>query len=117
MKRILVVEDEDPIKQLLKEELEDEGYDITTVSSGKEALSLLNELEKPDLIILDLRMPGMNGIEVMDFFLKLKYKIPVIVYSAYGVYKNDPAVVMAADAYVIKSSDTTELKQKVHELT
>lgn len=116
MKKILVIDDEEPIRQLLKDEFEEEGYQILTASSGKEALSVLRRPEKPDLIILDLRMQEMNGIELMDFYTRLNYRIPVIIFTAYGVYKNDPAL-MAADAYIIKSSDITQLKDKVHELT
>jgi len=116
VKKILVIDDEEPIRQLLKDEFEEEGYQILTASSGKEALSVLRRPEKPDLIILDLRMQEMNGIELMDFYTRLNYRIPVIIFTAYGVYKNDPAL-MAADAYIIKSSDITQLKDKVHELT
>jgi CheY-like chemotaxis protein len=115
LKRILVIDDEEPIRQLLKEEFEEEGYRILTAASGKEALTLLRQSEKPDLIILDLRMREMNGLELMNFYTKLNYRIPVIIFTAYGVYKNDP-VLMAADAYIIKSSDITQLKDKVHEL-
>jgi CheY-like chemotaxis protein len=111
-----VVDDEDMIKQFLREELEDEGYRILLASSGKEALSILNEPEKPDLIILDLRMREMNGIEMMGYFIKARHEIPVIVFTAYGAYRDEP-LLLAADAYVMKSSDTRELKQKVRELT
>lgn len=116
MKKILVVDDEEPIRRLLKEEFEEEGYAVVAASSGKEALARMNDPEKPDLVILDLRMPGMNGIEVMEFFSRMKNRIPVIIFSAYGAYKNDPGL-MGADSYVIKSSDLTQLKDRVHELT
>jgi DNA-binding NarL/FixJ family response regulator len=60
-------------------------------------------------------MPEMSGLETMGFILKLKYKLPVIIFSAYSGYRND-ALAMAADAYVVKSSDLSELKKRVHEL-
>jgi DNA-binding response OmpR family regulator len=116
MKKILLVDDDVRIQLLLREELEDDGYQVSTASNGKEALYLLNKSEKPDLVILDLRMPGMNGLETMGFILKLKYKLPVIIFSAYGSYRND-SLALAADAYVVKSSDMSELKKRVHELT
>jgi two-component system, response regulator, stage 0 sporulation protein F len=116
MKRILLVDDDKSIQRLLMEELEEEEYKISTASNGKEALSLLtNESERPDLVILDLRMPGMDGFETLGFIFKLKLNIPVIIFSAYGSYRNDP-LVMEADAYVVKSYDLSELKVKIHEL-
>ncbi len=56
-------------------------------------------------------MREMNGLEMMDLYTRLNYRIPVIVFTAYGVYKNDPAL-MAADAYIIKSSDITQLDER-----
>lgn len=116
MKKILVVDDEAYIRQFVKEELEDEGYDIVTAASGKEALSILSEPQKPDLVIMDIRMHEMNGIEMMGFYIKDKYDIPVIIFTAYDAYKNEP-LFMVADAYITKSSNTSYLKQKVRELT
>lgn len=116
MKKILIVDDDARIRQLLSEELEDEGYHVSTVSNGREAISHLSLREKPDLIILDLRMPGLNGLDTIGFLLKLKLDLPMIIYSAYGSYIND-SLAMAADAYVVKSSDLSELKNRVSELT
>jgi len=116
MKNILIVDDDERIRQLLLEELGDEGFQVSTARNGHEALSRLAGPEKPDLIILDLRMPGMNGLDTIGFLLKLKMGFPMIIYSAYGSYAND-SLAMAADAYVVKSSDLSELKNRVHELT
>lgn len=115
MKRILLVDDDKHVQTLLREELEDDGYQVSTASNGKEAISKLNRTEKPDLVILDLRMPEMNGLETMGLILKLKFNTPVIIFSAYSTYRND-SLAKAADAYVVKSSDMSELKRKVHEL-
>ncbi len=116
MKRILLVDDDIRIQRLLAEELEEDGYRISTASNGKDAISLLTaDSERPDLVILDLRMPKMSGLETMSFMLKLKLNIPVIIFSAYSSYRNQ-ALAMAADAYVVKSSDLKELKVKIHEL-
>lgn len=116
MKRILLVDDDIRIQRLLAEELEEDGYRISTARNGKDALSFLTTVsEKPDLVILDLRMPKMNGLETIGLMLKLKLNIPVIIFSAYSSYRNDP-LSMAADAYVVKSSDLSELKVKIHEL-
>ncbi len=116
MKKILVVDDDTHIQRLLIEELEEDGYQVSTTSNGKEALALLmNEYEKPNLVILDLRMAEMNGLDTIDVILKLQFRFPVIIFSSYSSYRNDPSA-LAANAYVVKSSDLSELKKKVHEL-
>lgn len=113
MKKILVVDDEERIQRLLMDELGDEGHEITTASNGIESLSLLNDgRTQPDLIILDLRMPLMDGLETMGRLLKSRINIPVIIYSAFRGYKED-VMAMAASAYVVKSHDLKELKQTV----
>jgi two-component system, response regulator, stage 0 sporulation protein F len=118
MKRILVVEDDKNIQRLLQEELTEEGYSIDIVSDGKEALSYLAKAangKKPDLIILDLRMPKMDGFETMGNIIKSKQGAPVIVHTAYASYRDD-VMVMAAEAYIEKSHDLTKLKDAIKEL-
>jgi CheY-like chemotaxis protein len=116
MKRVLIVDDDILIQRLLIEELEEDGYQVSTASNGNDALYLLtSEHEKYDLVILDLRMPKMDGLETIDFMLKLKLNLPVIVFSAYSSYINDP-LAKVANAYVVKSSDISELKRKIREL-
>jgi two-component system, response regulator, stage 0 sporulation protein F len=117
MKRILVVEDDKNIQELLREELNDEGYTITIAANGKEALTALKgkEQEKPDLIILDLRMPKMDGLDTIGYILKSKNETPVVIHTAYASYKDD-ALAMAADAFVVKSHDLTRLKEVIFEL-
>ncbi|HOS96778.1 MAG TPA: response regulator [Deltaproteobacteria bacterium] len=117
MKRILIIEDDRNIQELLRQELNDEGYSTSIASNGKEALSFLQnrENEKPDLIILDLRMPAMDGFETMGHILKLRHETPVVIHTAYPSYKDD-ALAMAADAFVVKSHDLTKLKSAIFEL-
>ncbi len=115
MKKILLVDDDKNILRLLKYELEEDGYQVSMASNGKEALTILNLDKKPNLVIMDLRMPGMDGLETIGHIIKLKFELPVIIFSAYSGYKND-SMALAADAYVVKSSDFSELKRKVHEL-
>ena len=116
MKRILLVDDDAHIRQLLAEELQEDGYAVSAAGNGTEALSLLKGEEKPDLVILDLRMPKMDGLETIGNMVKLKLEVPIIIHTAYSSYRND-YLSMVADAYVVKTSDLTELKKKVHELT
>ncbi len=117
MKRILLVEDDMNIQRLLQEELREDGYSIDIVSNGKDALTYLDgeNGQKPDLIILDLRMPKMNGFETMGHIIKSRQDTPVIIHTAYSSYRDD-VMVMAADAYIEKSHDLTKLKEMIKEL-
>jgi DNA-binding response OmpR family regulator len=114
MAKILVVEDEKNLRLLYKHDLEQEGYAVVTASNAVEGLHAL-ETEAPDLVILDIRMPGMDGLEAMGRILEKDPKIPVVLNSAYSSYK-DNFLSWSADAYIIKSADTTELRAKVREL-
>jgi CheY-like chemotaxis protein len=67
---------------------------------------------KPDLVVMDVSMPGMDGIDVMGRMLCRNHKLPIILNTAYASYKEDFRS-WAADAYVVKSADLTELKQTV----
>ncbi|HOO44893.1 MAG TPA: response regulator [Deltaproteobacteria bacterium] len=117
MKRILVVEDDVHLQFLIKEELSDDGYEVSIASNGREALDYLLESDRaePDLIIMDIRMPKMDGVDTMGHILKSRIDKPLIIHSAYSSYKDDP-LIMAADAYVLKSPDFTKLKAAVSKL-
>ncbi len=114
MKTILVVDDDDAIRTLLHDELLDEGYQVLTANNAQDALKMVQS-EALDLVILDIRMPGMNGLEALPRILGLKEGLPVILNTAYTQYQ-ESFMSWAADAYVVKSSDLTELKAKVKEL-
>ena len=111
---ILVVDDEESIRFLYREELEEEGYKVITAADGEEALRKIGK-EKPDLITLDIRMPGMDGIEVLHRIREIDKKIPVIMSTAYGEYRNDFNV-WASDAYVIKTANLGERKETIRRL-
>lgn len=112
--RLLIVDDEEGIRLLYKEELEEEGYDTEIASSGEEALEKLKNT-KVDLVLLDIKMPGMDGVEVLRR-VKEKWKtLPVILCTAYPHYKQEFGT-WASDAYVVKSSDLKELKAKIKDI-
>ncbi len=114
MQTILVVDDDDPIRRLIELELKDDGYQVLTASNAQDALKLVQS-EPLDLVILDIRMPGMDGLEALPRILGLKEGLKVILNTAYSQYQ-DSFMSWAADAYIIKSADLTELKAKVKEL-
>ena len=114
MKTILVVDD-DRNQQLLYElELTEEGYRVILARDGREALQKVQE-SPPDLVILDIAMPVMNGLEALGRILSKDNKLPIILNTAYSSYK-DNFMSWAADAYVVKSSDLTELKARIKEV-
>ena len=83
MKKILVVDDEENIRFLYKEELEEEGFMVELAKNGEEALEKL-PLFKPDLITLDIKMPGMGGIETLKRIRETERGLPIILCSAFG---------------------------------
>jgi CheY-like chemotaxis protein len=114
MKTILVVDDDEAIRTLLQEELEEDGYKVLIATNARDALKMVAS-EALDLVILDIRMPGMDGLEALPRILGIKENLPVIMNTAYSQYQ-DSFMSWAADAYVVKSSDLTELKDKIKEL-
>ena len=113
-KTILVVDDDESHRFLCQEVLTDEGYTVMVARDGKEALEKV-EKRNPDLVILDIVMPEMDGMEAMTRILRKHRKIPVILNTSYSRYRED-FMTWAADAYVVKSPDLSELKEKIKEL-
>ena len=100
--RILVVDDEEMIRFFLTDVLSGEGYEVTTVSDGQEAVTLL-EQEGFDLIITDMVMPGLNGIEVLRAAKRIDPQRPVIVITGYPSVETVRRLVkLGADDYVTK---------------
>ncbi len=114
MTTILCVEDEANLRLLYEEVLEREGYQVLLATDGKEAVEL-SEKHQPDLVIMDIRMPRMDGIEAMGKILSRNNTVPVILNTAYSSYQ-DNFMSWAADAYVVKSSDLTELKRVIKDV-
>ncbi len=114
MKKILLVDDEESIQIVYREEFEDDGYQVISALNGEEGLLKFTQ-EKPDIVILDIQMPGMNGIEVLRKMKMLDPTIPIILSSAYQEFKRDLGT-WASDEYLVKSGDINELKNVVRKL-
>ena len=114
MKKILCVDDDPSLLCLYQVELSDEGYEVILAQDGKQAMEKFEE-EKPQAIIMDIRMPAMDGIETMNAILGRDRQIPVILNTAFPEYKQN-YMTWGAEAYIIKSSDLSELKQKIREV-
>ena len=113
MKTILVVDDDKNLRRLYKAELEGEGYRIILAENGSEAAQLTAN-ESPDLIIMDIKMPEMDGLETMAHLLRRNQSLPIILNTAYSYYQ-DNFLAWAAEGYLIKSADLKPLKEKIRE--
>ena len=111
MAKILVVDDEEHIRLLYFEELSEAGYEVITAADGYELMERIQN-EKPDLIILDIKMVDYNGLDLLQEIRSKFYNLPVVLCTAYDTFKEDIKSI-AADFYVIKSFDLTELKKKI----
>jgi DNA-binding response OmpR family regulator len=114
MPKLLIVEDEKNLRDLYSEELIESGYEVVKASNGKAAIEVIKN-DHFDLIIMDIRMPEMDGIETLGKVITMEKKIPVIIYTAYSNYKSN-FMTWTADAYLTKSSNLDELKKKIKEL-
>ncbi|MEW6409388.1 MAG: sigma-54 dependent transcriptional regulator [Nitrospirota bacterium] len=104
---ILIVDDEKPQREILRLILEDEGYSVITTGGGNEALALIEKFP-PELILSDLKMPDMNGLELLARLLK--HNIPTIIMTAYGTISSAvEAMKMGAMDYLTKPLDRDEL--------
>ena len=113
--KILIVDDEPFNVDLLEQQLDDQGYETCAAYDGREALKLL-ESEKPDLVLLDWMMPGMNGIEVLEIMRNTPewVKVPVIMVTARGSIEDKVVGLNAgADDYVTKPIDEAELQARI----
>jgi DNA-binding NtrC family response regulator len=116
IKTILIVDDEKEICTVLSDSLSQEGYRVFTAQNGKTALKLAKK-EKPDLILLDIKMPIMDGIEVLRRINKMKRKIAVIMITAYGNLETArKAMKLGAYDFVTKPFDLFFLKSLVKEV-
>ncbi len=114
MEKILCVDDDLSLLRLYQDELSEDGYKVILAKDGKEALKKF-EKESPNVVIMDIRMPTMDGIETLTTMLGKDRQVPVILNTAYPQYREN-FMTWGAEAYVIKSSDLTELKKKIREV-
>ena len=111
MNTILVVDDDKNLRRLYQAELEAEGYRVILADNGRQAVKLA-ATESPDLVVMDIKLPEMDGLEAMARLLKDRSGLPIILNSAYSYFQED-FLSWAADAYIIKSADLRPLKEKI----
>jgi DNA-binding NtrC family response regulator len=111
-KTILVIDDEENIRRLYRDELGEAGYQVVTAAGWEEARALL-AAAAPDLVTLDIRLgEGPDGIEILRRIKEARADLPVILVTAYGEYRADFAA-WASEAYVVKSADLAELREQI----
>lgn len=114
--KILVIEDDEEMRSLLKDFIEEEGYEADSVEKGTYAFRKLTT-ESFDLIITDIRMPGYSGLEILPELKRLQPGVPVVVITAFGseeVYRK--ALIRGAAAYLEKPIHFHKLKELIHEI-
>jgi DNA-binding response OmpR family regulator len=114
MKKILVVDDEENIRELYREEFEEMGFEVTTAPDGARALAAIDAQEF-DLVTLDMRMPDMDGIDTLRKMKEKDSSLPIIICTAYEEYKQDFGS-WSSDGYVVKSADMTLLRETVKKI-
>lgn len=114
MAKLLIVEDDESQRSLYHEELVEEGYEVVLAKNGVEALKCL-EQSSFDLIVLDVRMPIMNGIEFLGKISGRYGEPPVIIHTAYPEYKGQ-FISFMVDGFVLKSADLSLLKNTIKDL-
>jgi DNA-binding NtrC family response regulator len=115
-KTILIVDDEKDFCTVLSDSLSQDRYRVVTAFNGKTALQIAKK-EKPDLMLLDIKMPGMDGVEVLRKVKKMKKEIAVIMFTAYGTLETArEAMKLGAYDYVTKPVDLFLLKSLVKEV-
>jgi DNA-binding response OmpR family regulator len=115
-KRILVVEDDEEMRSLLKDFFEEDGFEIDTVSNGSEAFRKIAR-EPFNLIITDIRMPGLTGLDILPGIKKLQPEVSIIVITAFGSEEvRRKALERGATAYLEKPILFNKLRTLVHEV-
>ncbi len=116
MARILIIEDDKEMRSLLEDFLKDEGYEADSANGGSEAFHKLAQ-SSFDLVITDIRMPGLTGLDILSAVKKFQLELPVIVMTAFGgeqVYRRSMA--RGADGFLEKPVHFHKLTSLIHDL-
>jgi len=109
MSAIIIIDDDDQLRKSFEKLLIEEGYDVESAASGEAGLKLVRE-KVPDLIILDVRLPGMNGLETFQHIHEIEPKLPVIIMTAFGTTETAiEATKMGAFDYILKPFDIPDM--------
>jgi two-component system nitrogen regulation response regulator NtrX len=106
---ILIVDDEESVRKSLADVMRDEGYDVVTAATGREGIDLLNETQ-PALALLDIAMPGMDGVETLRRFRELRPEMPVVMVTGHGTIETAVKTTkMGAYDFMVKPPELAHL--------
>lgn len=113
--RLLVVDDQKGIRRLLQELFRREGFEVEVAADGMEAIELVKS-SVPDVILMDMKMPRMNGLEASETILKMNQDVSIIMMTAYGeIEMMEKAVEVGVKKYITKPFDISVLRDMVKE--
>jgi nitrogen regulation protein NR(I) len=106
---ILIIDDDDPLRRSFHKLLTEEGFQVKSAASGEAGLDMIQK-EIPDLVVLDMRLPGMNGLETFQAIQEIEPRLPVIIMTAYGTTEIAiEATRMGAFDYILKPFDIPDM--------
>lgn len=116
-KKILIIEDEIILLEALKEKLTNAGYEVYAVYDGEAGLEMIKE-KKPDLLVLDILLPGINGYEVMEKLKKENISLPILIVSNSGQpVEIEKAKELGANDFIIKAAfSLQDVENKIRKL-
>ena len=110
MNTILIVDDDDGLRKSFHKLMTEEGYAVKSAASGESALAMVKDDDLPDLVVLDLRLPGISGIEAFRAIHRIEPKLPVIIMTAFGTTETAiEATKLGAFDYILKPFDIPEM--------
>ena len=112
--KILVVDDEPDVRLLYRTDLEEDGYKIYEAATGQECFDILDK-ENIDLVLLDIKLKGESGIDILQELSKRDKKVKVILATAYSAYQDDFSTWLA-DGYWVKSHELDTLKEEINKV-
>ncbi|MCS7231203.1 MAG: response regulator [Elusimicrobiota bacterium] len=116
MKKILIVEDEELLLDAFISALKRRNYEVIGISNGKEAVDYIKD-NKVDLIILDIKLPDMSGLQVLESIRKILPSVPIIMCTAYDSFKTDYQVwANQVSDYVVKPVVLEEIEAKIKKI-
>ena len=111
---VLIVDDDHHQRLLYRETFEADGHHVIDADGATAAIELVRR-ERPDVVVLDVNMPGLDGLDTLAAIHALDRRLPIVLNTAYTAYR-EHYVSWIADAYVVKSSDLTELRDTVRDV-
>ena len=112
--RILIVDDEEEIRDILSRLVRQEGFAALEAADGEQALALV-ERDAPDAVLLDVRMPGLDGMEVLSQVRTLSPDVPVVIITSHGAVRDAVAALRAgAHDYLVKPFDHSDVIRSIH---